>query len=162
THEEILRLHIRDIVAEDEITRVQPEVSKLRQDEPVMSTWKVKRKDGSFFYGEVTAKLMPDGRLLGILRDITGRRQAEGRLRESEERFRKTFEHTGVPTLLAGGDCRFVRVNAAFCRMLGYPEPEMLGMSMRDITHPDDLAVSVANTESARAGEVPSFQMEKR
>ena len=61
-----------------------------------------------------------------IARDIGKRVQAERKLRESEERFREVFEHAPFGMCVAGLDGRFLQVNAAFCRMLGYSEQELL------------------------------------
>src|SRR5260370_42320075 len=59
-------------------------------------------------------------------------------------------------------DHRFTRVNAAFARLFGYSQAEMLGLSMGDVTHPDDLAESYARRETLLAGEADYFQIEKR
>jgi PAS domain S-box-containing protein len=88
--------------------------------------------------------------------------QAELKLRESEERFRTAFEHGIVPMALNSLDHRLLRVNAAFCQMLGYPEAELLRRNFLEITHPDDVAANRAGLEQVTAGALPSFRMEKR
>jgi PAS domain S-box-containing protein len=82
--------------------------------------------------------------------------------RRSEDRFRGAFEHTAVAMVLTDADNRFVRVNAAFAGMFGYTPDQMLGMTMADVTHPDDVAESYARREALLAGEGPFFQVEKR
>ena len=57
---------------------------------------------------------------------------------------------------------RFVRVNAAFARLFGYTPKELLRLSLSDVTHPDDLAESLAGRDRLTAGEASHFQMEKR
>ena len=70
--------------------------------------------------------------------DITASKQAEEALRESEERFHKAFEEGPIGMAMAGfAGGPFISVNAAFCRMLGYTEEELLRLSFVDITHPD-------------------------
>jgi PAS domain S-box-containing protein len=86
------------------------------------------------------------------LHDVTEQRRAEAERRASEALFRTAFEDTHVAIVLLDLDHRFVRVNAAFARLFGYSRDEMLGMSMLDITHPDDLAESLAR-RAALAGE---------
>jgi two-component system, cell cycle sensor histidine kinase and response regulator CckA len=83
-------------------------------------------------------------------------------LRESEERFRSAFEHTNVAMVMTDLAHRFIRVNAAFARLFGYSEHELLQKSMLDITHPDDIADSVARRAHLIAGDATYFQMEKR
>jgi PAS domain S-box-containing protein len=94
--------------------------------------------------------------------EIAKHERAAVALRESEERFRGAFDHTGVATVLTDIDNRFVRVNTAFAGLFGYDPSEMSELSMADVTHPDDLAASYAGRESLLAGERHFFQMEKR
>ncbi|MBP3954097.1 PAS domain S-box protein [Gemmata sp. G18] len=97
-----------------------------------------------------------------LAQEISDRERAEAEVRASEERFRSAFESTGVATVLTDLGNRFVRVNAAFARLFGYTEPEMLGMTMADVTHPGDLAESLAGRARLLAGEGQSFQHIKR
>jgi len=79
--EELLALSVPDVVATKETARVAPELAALKVGEVVCSEWQFRRKDGTLFLGEVSGTILPDGRLLGILRDITERKQAEEALR---------------------------------------------------------------------------------
>lgn len=97
-----------------------------------------------------------------VLRDITERSMAERSLRESEERFRGAFEHTAVGKALLHLDGRFMRVNNALCRMLGYTADELLGQTVQSMTHTDDLARSLAAIEKVISGELPVFTLDKR
>jgi PAS domain S-box-containing protein len=94
--------------------------------------------------------------------EVTERKRAEEALRASEERFRSAFEHTNVAMVLTDANNRFVRTNAAFARMFGYSQAEILTMSMSEITHPDDIAESFARRQDLIAGVADCFQMEKR
>ncbi len=83
-------------------------------------------------------------------------------LRESEERFRSAFDNAAAGMCLVAPDGLFLRVNAFLCRMLGYEEKDLLARTFRDLTHPDDLASSGEILRRALAGEVSSFELEKR
>jgi PAS domain S-box-containing protein len=100
--------------------------------------------------------------VLSFLVDVTERKLSQERLRESEERFRSAFEHTNVAMTLTDMSHRFVRVNAAFVALFGYSRAELLGMSMADITHPDDLAESYLRREELLTDKTTSFAIEKR
>ena len=83
-----------------------------------------------------------EGDIIGastIARDITERKHAEEALRESEERFRATFEQAAVGVSHVALDGRWIRVNQKLCDILGYPRGELLSLTFQDITHPDDL-----------------------
>jgi len=83
-------------------------------------------------------------------------------LRDSEERFRGTFENAAVGIGHRHLDGRFLRVNQKFCTILGYPRDELLQRTGQEITHPDDLDAGVDLAEALLRGESPGFTLEKR
>lgn len=82
THEELVGMHARDIIAEQESVGLQRVIDQLQQRNDVQQEWKFRRNDGSLFPVEVIGTVMPDGNLMGVVRDITERREAEVALRE--------------------------------------------------------------------------------
>src|SRR5271157_4681544 len=68
----------------------------------------------------------------GTVQDITDKKRAEERLRESEERFRGIFEHAGTSIAISALDGRFLSCNPAYSAMLGYTEDEL-----RELIFPD-------------------------
>src|ERR1700731_3593562 len=94
--------------------------------------------------------------------DITDRKRAEEALRESEERFRGTFENAAVGIAHVDAAGRFLRVNEKFCAIVGYPREELLAGTFQDIIHPDDLAASIDAFTALWRGELPTFGLEKR
>ncbi len=80
----------------------------------------------------------------------------------SEQQFSNAFEHSAIGMALIGVDSRRLRVNSAFCQMLGYSEAEMLARTIHDVTHPDDVEYDVAQRKRALAGEIETYQWEKR
>jgi len=100
--------------------------------------------------------------LMGAIVDITARKQAEASLLESERRFRRTFELAGSGVAHIGMDRRFLRVNRRLCEILGYPQDELLRLTGRQISHPDDLDVINAQRPLLYAGEIDSVRVEKR
>lgn len=106
-----------------------------------------------------------DGRVVLLIpegRDVTEAKRTAARLRESEELFRKAFEHSGIGMALVGLDGRWLRVNRALCQIVGYEPEELLALSFQDITHPDDVGADLALAEELVAGTRESYQLEKR
>jgi diguanylate cyclase (GGDEF)-like protein/PAS domain S-box-containing protein len=98
----------------------------------------------------------------GFMLDITERRRVEAALRESEQRFRSSFDDAAVGMALVGTDGRFLRTNRSLRELLGYREQELLGKTFQDVTYPDDLNVDLDNLDRMLAGEMRTYQVEKR
>ncbi len=92
----------------------------------------------------------------------TVRRRAEGKLRESEERFRLSFENANIGMCLVGLDGRLTMVNSQMSEMFGYGRGELESMTVNDIAHPEDLDVSPKFIQRASSGEIDHIQFEKR
>ena len=103
----------------------------------------------------------PQG-LAVYFRDITAVRQAGEALRESEERFYGAFEHAPIGVALVSPEGRWLKVNRALCELVGYSEAELLARTFQDITHPEDLEIDLENVRRMIAGDILSYQMEKR
>ena len=86
TREELLSLHIADVIDPAEVERIGPEVARFEGGEMVVSEWLFRRKDGSNFTGEVRGRQFADGRLQAIVIDITERKARELDLREADQR----------------------------------------------------------------------------
>gem|GEM_PF-3259247 len=83
-----------------------------------------------------------DGKLLrwvGTIVDLTSQKEAMQQLAESEERFRSIYEKSGVGMNIIDKKGRFLDVNPAFCAFVGYTPDELKTMTVRDLTHPEDL-----------------------
>lgn len=88
--------------------------------------------------------------------------QAEEALRESEERFRSTFEQAAVGIAHVSPDGHYLRLNQRFCEIVGYTHAELMTHTFQDITHPDDLDSDLADMEQVLSGAIQSRSKEKR
>ncbi|MGE5505200.1 MAG: PAS domain S-box protein [Actinomycetota bacterium] len=98
-------------------------------------------------------------RLRGVLDEL--RREIAVRT-ENELRFRGVFEQAAVGMALVGLDGSFLAVNGRLCATLGYSAHELLQVTFRAITAPEDAAVSDAEFTRLRTGETETFTLEKR
>jgi PAS domain S-box-containing protein len=120
------------------------------------------RKDGTGFHVEVSGTIFTyqgEPHLLGIVRDITERVEADRLLRLQEEQYRAVFEASvdglAIAELNAG---TIVEVNPAWAKMHGYTREEMVGMHPTVFVHPDDYEVQAEFMEKVRRGERPHVE----
>ncbi len=82
TREEILRLNIRDLIAPESQAERPIMWEELRSGKTIISECLTVRKDGSRLPVEISARMLDNGNLQGIVRDITERKQAEAKIQE--------------------------------------------------------------------------------
>jgi PAS domain S-box-containing protein len=99
---------------------------------------------------------------VGTLTNITDRKQYEQALKDSEERFRATFEQAAVGVAHVAPDGRWMRVNQRLCDIVGYTREELLDLTFRDITYPDDLQMDEERVQQVVAGIIDHYSLEKR
>ncbi len=79
-----------------------------------------------------------------------------------EQWYRSMFERLAIGVVHSDATGRFLSVNDRFCRLLGYTREEALALEMRRVTHPSDIARSVAARARAMEGKLPEYQIEAR
>ncbi len=126
-----------------------------------------RRKNGDLFWENISISPVFDEdntiqHFVAVIEDITERKQAEQELRESEDRFRATFEQVAVGIAHVAPDGRFLRINQKFCDLVGYSRAEMTTKTFQDITHPDDLALDMVLVQRMLNREVDHYTMQKR
>ncbi|MDP3747187.1 MAG: PAS domain S-box protein [Phenylobacterium sp.] len=117
-------------------------------------------KAGDWVWLEGRPRLIRDAagkaiEILNMFRDITERKAQEAL-------FENAFHHAAIGMALVGLDGSFLKINSAFCGIVGYSEPVMLGLDFQTITHPDDLEADLGLLGRLLAGEIPDYRMDKR
>ncbi len=128
---------------------------------------RVRTADGGWVWMEGNPKAIRNKRgkvveLVNIFRNVSERKAAEDLASAESKVFRSAFEHAGVGRALVGPDGSFMKINEAFCQIVGYPRPVMLKLDFQTITHPEDLDADLELLGQLAAGAIPSYRMEKR
>jgi diguanylate cyclase (GGDEF)-like protein/PAS domain S-box-containing protein len=76
--------------------------------------------------------------------------------------FESAFRHAAIGMCLVSLDGRFLQVNDALCRIVGYTRHELLALDFQTITHPDDLDIDLGRVDALVAGDIESYHLEKR
>src|SRR6185503_607203 len=95
-----------------------------------------RRKDGSVFPIDLSvgeAKREGGSGFVGIIRDITERKEVEERLRQQSEELRLTFEAAPTPIVISNPGLEITGANRALLELLGYAAPEVLGLNCRSL-----------------------------
>lgn len=96
------------------------------------------------------------------LEDMTQVAEAEAGRALAEEQFDALFDGSPLATALVSVDGEFVRANEAFGIVVGREPGALVGVSYRDVTHPDDIAADEELRAEVLSGARSNFQMEKR
>ena len=144
-----------------------PLVRAIVEEKIIREEFIVKHADGSDHICDATAAPIFDNdhKLISglvIFPDITERKKIEEALRKSEESFRIVFERSTIGKSLTSPDGKLIKVNQAFCDLVGYSYEEMHQFNFANITHSDDIAESRECIRCLLANEQTSYRMEKR
>ncbi|RQO75498.1 hypothetical protein DBR43_09135 [Pedobacter sp. KBW06] len=104
-----------------------------------------------------------EGDMVGAVAfNITKSMLLEEELYQSETQFKQAFEHSLIGMALISPEGKWKRVNKSLCLILGYTEEEMKELTIRDLTHKEDLEVSLEILEDLAAGKIGEVKYEKR
>ena len=122
------------------------------------------RKNGEPFPVEISVspfRLDGQWHVVGMIQDISARKQAEAALRESEDRFRQLVNNTPVLIWMADQEGRYTYVNDSWLTFTGRTREQELGQGWMDNLHPDDRE-RILQTYPAACARQQSFELEYR
>ncbi|MGF1459645.1 MAG: PAS domain S-box protein [Leptolyngbyaceae cyanobacterium] len=160
---------VREFVApEDYLSLLQVRQAAIAQPgkpQPLVQC-RVRHEQGEWRYFEAIAtSLLEDEGVKGIVvncRDVSDRVAAEIAQRHSEEVFQAIFEQAAISMAQISLDGFYLKVNPAFCQLVGFTAAELIGEHYAKVTHPDDLAFDVDLTNAVAQGDVPAQVINKR
>jgi len=140
--DEITGHHVEALYAPGEWERLLPKLARRSMVEAgVVDTVLLLRRDGGTLSAQVSigrSGLRGEGPLLMAARDLTRDQELEGRLRDSEERYRLLVEGMSDGVFIAVDD-RIAYANPALARLVGESRDALQGRSFRDLLHARDL-----------------------
>jgi PAS domain S-box-containing protein len=169
SREELLKKNFADITDPADLPRERRKQNRLyagKIDSYVFEKRYV-RRNGTPLWARVTSSLAKDdnGTILhrmSIIQDVSELRRAQQELRESEARYRATFDQAAIGIAHVALDGRWLAVNDRLCAITGYTRDEMLRGRFQDLTHPDDLDDIFAAISDIVRGDRNVFVLEKR
>ena len=131
-------------VVADDVDRIRALVDQaIRERGPLDCDYRITRPDGSMrvLHERGSVIVNAEGepvRLVGTVQDITECRRVDEMLEENRRRYVAVFENALDPLVLFDDDARYVDVNPAACKLLGYSRRELVQLSIWDITRVED------------------------
>ena len=127
----------------------------------------MRRRDDAPVYvvGNISADFNEQDELIqiqGFVIDESERVRVEQTLRTSVEQFRKVFEEGPVGMMMVTLQGEIIKVNNAFCAMVGYPDAELRRLTIDGVTHPDDVHKDLERVQLLLSGEIATYRTEKR
>lgn len=137
TQEELLRMNIAEFIPNDELLINPIGFDTLAKGKVTIKERRIKRKDGSIIFAEVSSKMFVPGSFTGVVRDVTDRKLVEQELKESEEQYRRLVELSPNALLIQSGG-EIVYVNNAGVRLFrAENKMQIIGRKFPALIHPD-------------------------
>lgn len=138
--EELLKSNLSNIIESDNLSSNPVRLQELDEGQVIITERKFLRKDGNIAVVETSKKKLPDGTILGIMRDITERKKNEQILTESEKRYKNLFMLNPNPMWVYDLETlKFLDVNEVAIKNYGYSRIEFLKMTIKDIRPEEDI-----------------------
>lgn len=133
SRDEILKMNIKDLVGDEGISANPIKFKELKENPQVLAERQLKCKDGSLINVEISGKMLKDGRLQGIVRDITERKKTDEQLKESEERY-SAFINADIDMIFVKDeDRRYLMANKAMAAFFGKAPDELIGKTDEEL-----------------------------
>jgi two-component system cell cycle sensor histidine kinase/response regulator CckA len=164
SRDELLGMHVRGFDVSLDAAAMERLAEKVRAGEAVTFETRHRRKDGSVFPVEIRCAQFEQGgpRFLGLVRDITARKQAERALIESHSLLQAVVEGTSDPIFIKDLQGRYLMINSAGADSLGRTVAELLGKQDRQLFGPEMAASITAHDREVIATQQPQTFQETR
>ena len=162
TERELVGMNFVDLIPPEDLEVLPLQIQDILRGKTLLFERKVKRRDGTVVPLEISAKVLKDGRVQCIARDITERRKAEEALRESEERYALAAKGANDGLLDWNLKTNEIYFSPRWKSMLGFEEAEVGNAvdTWFGRVHPDDVDRLQALLRSHLDGVTPHFEVE--
>ncbi|MFX0556086.1 PAS domain S-box protein [Maribacter sp. CXY002] len=131
--EELLQKNLTDLSTPYELAKNTIKFTEIVKGNTVLNESKMFRKDGSAFFGEIKAKMLPNKTIQGIVRDSTERKKLELLAQNNLQKFSKAFNNNTVGMAILDLQQRFVDANTYFLNLIGWSLDEIKGKSINEL-----------------------------
>lgn len=169
SREELLRMNVKELLGREESESQPVRFDELRSGKTVLSTRNLIGKRGNVIPVEINAKMLSNGRMLGIVRDISERMEAEEKIRASETKFRNLTETAFDAIILIDETGNFRFWNRGAELIFGYSKDEVMDKPLTLImpdkyrnAHEQGLRLYLQTGEKRVIGKVISLEGQRK
>lgn len=139
TKSELLHLNVKDLIPAEDLILNPIRFDDLKAGKTLIRERRLLHKDGSVLHVEISGRLIREGVLQSIIRDISERKNAEEKLRQNEERLRNLFEASQDGIVVEENEI-ITYVNKSYTKMFGYDEcKELVGQHISMVISSEDV-----------------------
>lgn len=166
SYDELMKMTLEDIHPREDVPRLRKDLERERPVLQHSGEWRHTKKNGAVVDVQIDShvlEFMGRNAVLVIAQDITRRKEAERKLRESEVRFRTLIERSSDVVSIINSEGKIVYMSPAVSRM-GYSVDDVQGSTAFDIVHPDDVGKlkRALDAIALTPGALQTFQMRFR
>ena len=140
TKDEVIGKRAIDFTHPNDIEKISKATKRGLINGEMLEEFRIRHKDGHYVWFETKGTFLKEkSQIIGaifISRDITDKKEAEQKLKESENKYRTLFESSTDGIYSTDMEGKFIEFNKAFLKMLGYSREELLNKKSRQITPP--------------------------
>ena len=146
TREELLEMSGMQIIATRSEGELVSRYELLKAGHSYIRENQLRRKDGTLMDVETNARMMADGRFIGMVRDISERKRTEREIMESEKKYKLLFDNNPIALFMTEiPSYAIIDVNESAIEQYGYSRKQFLQMNARQLRAPEDLELFERN-----------------
>ena len=158
TREELLQLNVKNLIPAEDFAADPIHFDELLAGKTLLRERRLLCKDGTLLPVEISGKMVQDGVLQAIIRDVTERKRAEEALRNSENQLRLITD--SIPLLISYVDRehRYRFVNRSYTEWFGKAREKVIGRHLSEILGDAAYQSILPEVEKVLSGEEVIFQ----
>lgn len=156
-----------DLIEPADRARVDVAMERASAGDSQAAVFRVRHADGHWLWVECVGQVMFDRsieqlQIQTITRDVTERVTAERERDAALSLFRLALANAPIGMAVLGPDRHWLQVNGAMCELTGYPEEQLMQLTFRDVTYPEDVAEAEAAFTAMFEGAIDASEADKR
>lgn len=140
---ELLSLSLQEIISKEDLALRPLKFQEYPAGKIIVNERIFLQKNGSLITVELSTKILPNGDVLSIVRDISNRRLLQETLARSEQRFRALIENSMDAIALYAPDGTILFQSPAATQILGYPLGELIGKNAFSFILEEDRKIAI-------------------